>query len=243
MNLTMSSMIAAAAMLAASVGSADALQLRMSVGASSIEVFDNDAANDQDPTANFINYDQSAASTSLMLGGWDVLKVEGGLCTVCDRTVTMSMEATHPGDPGDFLVVELWHYGFITPDPMTWIGVHGPTAIMPDGASITMSAYWDPSDNPYSRFEQMGESFTLDNLTPPQSAPFIVGGEVSRSRHAGAVPYGMTLVYELRVDGQGRTAQAQSEALMEPIPVPAALPLLAGALGLFGVMRARRRPA
>lgn len=241
---SLASTVAAGALILAAAESADAatLEMRLTYGATQLVVGDNSGSgNDIDAATNVIQFqatggsDDSADAGGFFAVGFTFLDVIGALCTICPDTLQLDLQATNPtarDDPqSPTLLVEVSATDFMLPTALSpWFGEANLTGI-PRNATIRTAAWWDPGNALYARTNLLGEKESGSTFGEDF---FTTWADVD-------APYSMTLEMEFDFTGQTQTMQGQSQARLSAIPVPATLPLLLGAMGLLGFLRARRR--
>jgi len=106
--------------------------------------------------------------------------------------------------------------------------------LLPAGWTLTESTYLDPSDGIFT----MTDPLSTETFTAPITAA--TGSNLVVSANTGTNPggYSLTDVFSLAYDGTGTT---QDQITVSATPLPAALPLFIGGLGLIGLVSRRRK--
>lgn len=224
--------------LVGAVERADALSIRMSYGGTIVTLADGQAGSpaDTDALAATVQYEEGTAGNGFFGAlGFSEVDVIGSRCTVCPSRLTLTVEAARTAAATQDFIVEVSDVGFTTGGP-TWLAESDFTSIIND-VSGTFETYVDASNTLFGT----GTLVHSDVLTGTQAEDFesLIG--------ALASPYSMMI----RITYAGTTwpggtegsVFSQANLRTSAVPVPAALPLMVGALGVFGLVRARRRAA
>ena len=224
-----------AGIIGAAAVSASALQVSIDAeGQPQILIADN-GAGDIDPTTGFVIFNGSAGTAANPI---NPLRILAGRCTLCAATLTLDANLTAPSGTTQSVVVKVSDVDFILDDTLGWDAIFQASSDFPSGVTGKATAWWSPTNTYFAQTYQIGDDFL----------PIGPGAEAINFADffpapVTASPYSMTLVMEFDATGQVFTANMDSVARMNAVPVPAALPLLAGALALLGVARVRRATA
>ncbi|WP_339950749.1 hypothetical protein [uncultured Albimonas sp.] len=231
-TLTQGRLLPLAAALVLTAAPASALSIEYSNGdPSDTFIVTDGGAGDDDGLAGSIDYDSGMTNP---LGGWELLSTQASSCAsaIDCPNLTLSFEANSLGEPADLriavtqtdLTLDEALFGFDT----TLSGF--------TGGEATITSYYDPSNTAFGEAERIGESFSF--AAPDGFSSFAMDGS---DLAPGASPFSLTTVIEIaHALGDTQTYGDSKVAVASAVPVPAALPLLAGALGLSGLMLRRR---
>ena len=223
---------AAIGFVTAPVDPASALSVRTVYNGTSVTVADN-GVGDTDPTVDRVSYDGTGNAA---FNDFSTLNVLGFICTGCVNRLGFNPAVQSAGVVDD-LVLLVSDTGFST-------GNDNPLLFESDFAGIkgnvdvTYETFWDGSDSLFAETNLVAQSTLSGNA----GADFdtITGGN-------GGNPFSMTIKLTFGQTGWGNigqpTVEPDAQLRASAVPVPAALPLMAGALGVFGLVRARRRAA
>ncbi|WP_092859259.1 hypothetical protein [Albimonas pacifica] len=222
-----------AAALALTAAPASALSIEFDDGTTAFTVADGGGMDD-DRTAGRLEY--TSASTS-PLAGWRTLSAMATSCrnAIDCPNLTLDFEVDSGGAAADL-------YLRVTETDLTLDGGRTVFDTALSGTAqdrVEAAFYYDPSNTPFGQAVQIDESFA-----------FASGGDFSaysrdgEDEAAGASPFSLTTVYRIVHEAGGTQTLGDSKmtaASASPVPVPAALPLLAGGLGVSGLALRRRR--
>ena len=232
-------LLAAAAFAAVSLPASAAtnLTIRMTDSFGTITVADNQtipAAGDTDPTTGIIDFDSALGPA---LPGGTHFSAQAEICSSGCPNLAASIEWDNFGLPGDTLIFEVSAKDY-TLLPIHWEGLHALGGTTP--ATVTAEAFWSDTNNLFDPKFSIGGPFSYTN---PASSPFSgFSANLPQFPIAGANPFSMTTIITITHGAsENFLTQVDTIANLTPVPVPAALPLLASAFGIMGFLRMRRR--
>ena len=192
---------------------------------------DNDT-NDRTLALGRISFTLDSATDGASFGsgglGFTQFDFSGGLCTVCPTRIDMTLNASHPGS--ERLVLMVTGRGLTLPTALPFLSEFNYSGNV-GGTTMTTRAFWDPNNEFFGMTEELGSAT-------------VTGNESDGLNFSGldpASPFSLTLRMEFETFSGG--VQPQSNVRLSAIPVPGALPLLLGGLGVLGFLGMRRRSA
>ena len=112
---------------------------------------------------------------------------------------------------------------------VTWLSDFTSNAL-PAGWSVTEATYLDPADGAYALTDELSSTtFSATGATT-----------ISYGLDPGAGPYSLTEVFTITASGPSETGANSTIDLSGTTPLPAALPLFIGGLGVFGFAGLRK---
>ena len=222
--------LAAALVLAAAPASALSIQYSNGDPSEDFTVTDG-GAGDDDAIAGSINYDSGSSGP---LTGWQLLSTQASSCIAaldCPN-LTLSFEANSLGDAAD-LTISVTETDLTLGDAL--FDVDATLSGFTEG-TVSIASYYDPSNAAFGEAVQIGEAFDYDSLDGFTSFS-MDDDDVAM----GASPFSLTTVINIAHQTGDTQTYGDSKVAVSAVPVPAALPLLAGALGVSGVVLRRRR--
>ncbi len=226
--------LAAALILAAAPASA--LSVNFSDGSDDYTITDNGPGDtDLRPDAASIDYDSGASSP---LAGWGPISVQASSClsSLDCPNLSLSFEANSQGEAGELIISITETDLTLEGDPFAFdTTLSGFT----EGA-VTFEHFYDPTNVAFGQAVQIGDTF---DYTTPES--FTSYADDDGGVAMGANPFSLTTVIRIAHEAGATQSYGDSKTAVSasPVPVPAALPMLGGALAISGVALRRRRKA
>ena len=222
--------LAAALVLAAAPASALSIQYSNGDPSEDFTVTDG-GPGDDDAIAASIDYDSGSTGP---LTGWQLLSTQASSCIAaldCPN-LTLSFQANSLGDPADLTIS-------VTETDLTsggaLFGFDTSLSGFAEG-SVTISSYYDPTNAAFGEAVQIGDTFTYTS-----GDAFTSFSTDDEDLATAASPFSLTTVINIAHQMGDTQTYGDSKVAVSAVPVPAALPLLAGALGVSGVVLRRRR--
>lgn len=224
---------AAVVTFALPASAASNLTIRLTDFAGSITIADN-GTGDTDLAGGIIDYDSTLGPVLPDGSHASVQSVIGP-----DATLSGSIEWDNSTTRADTLTLEISATDYTLPG-LHWLGTHAFGGTTPE--TVTVEAFWSDSNTLFDPKYSIGGPFSY---THGGAAPFSgFGDTLSEFAIAGVNPFSMTTVVTITHGNlQAVISQVDTASNLSPVPVPAALPLLASAFGIMGALRLRRRRA
>lgn len=232
------SLLAALGAIVAIASPASALSVRLTDTVSGpITIADNQVGDDLDPVIGELLYDSDVAAT-LLGGAFSLIEFSAttkpviGSASLAELAIEVEVDSDFNAES---LTVEVTETGFTLGGANTWSGLHaigGFTA-----GSVTAQAYWDPGNVAFATTNSIGGPFSFGSTVDPFEAfaATLLDSEI------GSNPFSMTTVLTITHLQGDELTEIASGAALSPVPVPATLPLLLGALGMAGFIARRKR--
>ncbi len=180
-------------------------------------------------TDGFIQYNSTGGS---VFDDWGTVVAEGSACVVDCPRINGQLTAGNSG--GDaFLTLEITETD-LTLMPGMWRGQHSLSGVA-DG-SLMIEAFWDAGNGEFAKTNSIGGPFAFANQSGFESF-----SKDLFDTETGSNPFSMTTVITFNNPDAGLSSRASSSAALSAVPLPAALPLLGAAAGIFGIAGFRRR--
>ena len=231
MNITTQGrLLPLAAALALVAAPASALSVNFSNGTDQFTVNDGGTLDDDGDTGR-LEYTSDTPST---LAGWSTLSAVATSClnSIDCPNLTLDFEVNSDGAAGDLTIAVTETDLMLGDDVFVFESSVSGTA----ADQISVASYYDPSNAAFGQAMQIGDAFDFD-----ASGAFGAYSQDEDATAPGASPFSLTTIYSITHDAGGTQTLGDSKVIAaSPVPVPAALPLLAGALGVSGLVLRRR---
>lgn len=219
-----------ALVVGATSAAAQQTQMRFEGLFGTLLVEDSDTNNNVSGVADRITFNLDSDDAGVLIGlGLTAFNFTGGLCPQCPTRLDLNTgELTSTGLVGPFSIT-VTRTGFTLPTALPFIGQLAYSGNV-SGNTVVTTGWWDP-DN-----ELFGDTRLIASTTQTGS----YGGDIFTVEDA-ASPFSLTLRMEFTNGIASGGIRGGGDVRLTPIPVPAALPLLLGGLGVLGLVGLRRR--
>lgn len=153
----------------------------------------------------------------------------------------LEVEADSNGAEG-ILIIEASDTGYTLGDISSWVSRVSANPIITPNVIVEIESWWDPDNTLFAMTNQLylpdDPDFVFEDADFPFEAFF---GNKDGIIGDGSSPFSMTTRMTITHLGGQDFTEAASRVFVAPIPVPASLPLLIGALGIAGTMVRRSK--
>lgn len=214
-----------------------ALTVQMSDTVSGPVVIADGGADDLDAaTVGELLYDSAVAATTLS-GAFSLIEFSAttkpviGSPGMAQLAVEIEANSDNQAEVLQFAVTET---DFTLDGQSMWTGVHALGGFA--AGSVLIEAFWDPGNAAFAATNSIGGPFAFGSTVDP----FEGFGSTLFESVQGSNPFSMTTVFTITHQAGDGLTEFASGASLAPVPLPASLPLLLGALG-FGALLKRRK--